>query len=381
MPKPRKRSSASLLQAELAKLERAKRALIKEGLELPPLVIPKTKRTTQKQIELVKRETEQLKRTKLDILAAFKEEQTAREILDKTHATPAGISDDTISLGRPADPVREAYARERARIKAMIELYSRHGYDISAVLPERAEFPSPADVSELKEIAAAAVRQAYDIEKWWNPEANLIPGRHEATVKPEQSEKTRKKVERPDPSPEIVAKIKEMAGIFDVEPGEAAEDIQSKIHPSAEGIFDKASEQDHPIEAAPELEVVFNAFIGQIREGLRKEIDVIGVNSKYSTTLLTLMQQAHEKAKESLNAYHYFEKLIAAKEEIEDLIDAVVNPSREALEAAEAFVKLYEILTGFDDEIGVLASASSEDISAIREAYDIAQYNMEQATF
>lgn len=379
MPKPRKSGSASLLQAELAKLERAQRALVKEGLELPPLDIPKTKRTTQKQIELVKRETEQLKRTKHDILAAFKEEQTAQQILDKTPATPAGIPDDTISLGRPADPVREAYARERARIKAMIELYSRHGYDISAVLPERAEFPSPADVSELKEITAAAVRQAYNIEKWWNPQANLIPGRHEATAKPEQSGKTRKKVERPEPSPEIVAKIKEMAGISDTGTGEPSEDIQSKIHPSVEGIFEKTPVQEQPIEAAPELEVVFSSFMGQIREGLRKEIDVIGVNSKYSTALLSLMQQAHEKAKESLNAYHYFEKLIAAKEEIEDLIDAVVNPSRDAQEASEAFVKLYEIITGFDDEIGVLAS--SPDISEIKEAYDIAQYNIEQYNF
>ena len=379
MPKPRKNGGASLLQAELAKLERAQRALVKEGLDLPPLNIPKTKRTTQKQIELVKRETEQLKRTKHDILAAFKEEQTARQVLDKTQTTPAGIPDDTISLGRPADPVREAYARERARIKAMIKLYARHGYDISAVLPERADFPSPSDVSELKEITAAAVRQAYNIEEWWDPQANLITGWHEATVKPEQTGKTRKKIERPEPTPEIVAKIKEMAGISDVEPREATEDIQTKIHPSTEGIFEKSPEQEHPIEAAPELEVVFSSFMSQIREGLRKEIDVIGVNSKYSTALLTLMQQAHEKAKESLNAYNYFEKLITVKEEIEDLIDAVVNPSRDALEASEAFVKLYEIITGFDDEIGVIAS--SPDISEIKEAYDIAQYNIEQYNF
>ena len=379
MPKPRKRSSASLLQAELAKLERAQRALVKEGLELPPLDIPKTKRATQKQIALVKRETEQLKHTKHDILAAFKEEQIARQILDKAHATPAGIPDDAISLGRPADPVREAYARERARIKAMIKLYARHGFDISAVLPERADFPSPADVSELKEITAAAVRQAYSINEWWNPNANLIPGRHEATVKSEQLGKSRNKIERPAPSPEIVAKIKEMAGIFDVEPGEPSEDIQSKIHPSTGGIFEKAPVQDHPFEAAPELEVVFSCFMSQIREGLRKEIDVIGVNSKYSTALLSLMQQAHEKAKESLNAYRYFEKLITAKEEIEDLIDAVVNPSRDAQEASEAFVKLYEIITGFDDEIDVLSS--SPEISEIKEAYDIAQYNIEQYNF
>lgn len=379
MPKPRKHVSASLFQAELAKLERAQRALVKEGLELPPLDIPKTKRTTQKQIELVKRETEQLKRTKHDILAAFKEEQTAREILDKTPTTPAGIPDGAISLGRPADPVREAYARERARIKAMIKLYARHGFDISAVLPERADFPSPADVSELREITAAAVRQAYNIEEWWNPQANLIPGRHEATVKPERTGKTRKKIERPEPTSEIVARIKELAGISDIEPGEPSEDIQSKIHPTVEGIFEKAPEQKHPIEAASELEVVFSSFMSQIREGLRKEIDVIGVNSKYSTSLLSLMQQAHEKAKESLNAYHYFEKLITAKEEIEDLIDAVVNPSRDAQEASEAFVKLYEIITGFDDEIGVLAS--SPDISEIKEAYDIAQYNIEQYNF
>jgi hypothetical protein len=379
MPKPRKSGSASLLQAELAKLERAQRALVKEGLELPPLDIPKTKRTTQKQIELVKREIEQLKRTKHDILAAFKEEQAARQILDKANATPAGIPDDAIGLGRPADPVREAYARERARIKAMIKLYARHGYDISAVLPERADFPSPADVSELKEITAAAVRQAYNIEEWWNPQANLIPGRHEATVKQEHTGKTRKKIERPEPTPEIVAKIKEIAGISDVEPGEPSEDIKSKIHPTVEGIFEKAPEQEQPIEAAPELEVVFSSFMSQIREGLRKEIDVIGVNSKYSTALLSLMQQAHEKAKESLNAYHYFEKLITAKEEIEDLIDAVVNPSRDAQEASEAFVKLYEIITGFDDEIGVLAS--SPDISEIKEAYDIAQYHIEQYNF
>ena len=379
MPKPRKNGGASLLQAELAKLERAQRVLIKEGLELPPLDIPKTKRATQKQIELVKRETEQLKRTKHDIIVAFKEEQTAQQILDKTPATPAGIPDYTISLGRPADPVREAYARERARIKAMIKLYARHGFDISAVLPERAEFPSPADVSELKEITAAAVRQAYNIEEWWNPKENLIPGRHEATVKPEQSGKKRKKIERPEPNAEIVAKIKEMAGISDTATGEPSEDIQDKIHHSVAGIFEKAPVQEQPTEAAPELEVVFSSFIGQIREGLRKEIDVIGVNSKYSTALLSLMQQAHEKAKESLNAYHYFEKLIAAKEEIEDLIDAVVNPSRDAQEASEAFVKLYEIITGFDDEIGVLAS--SPDISEIKEAYDIAQYNIEQYNF
>lgn len=379
MPKPRKHVRASLLQAEIAKLERAQRVLIKEGLELPPLDIPKAKRITQKQIELVKRETEQLKRTKHDILAAFKEEQTAQQILDKTPTTPAGIPGDAISLGRPADPVREAYARERARIKAMIKLYARHGYDISAVLPERADFPSPSDVSELKEITAAAVRQAYSIEEWWNPQKNLIPGRHEATVKQEQTGKTRKKIERPEPTPEIVAKIKEMAGISDVEPREATEDIQTKIHPPLDDLFDKEQKQEQPIEAAPELEVVFSSFMSQIREGLRKEIDVIGVNSKYSTALLSLMRQAHEKAKESLNAYRYFEKLITAKEEIEDLIDAVVNPSRDAQEASEAFVKLYEIITGFDDEIGVLAS--SPDISEIKEAYDIAQYNIEQYNF
>lgn len=379
MPKPRKHVSASLLQSELAKLERAQRALIKEGLDLPPLDIPKTKRATQKQIELVKRETEQLKRTKHDILAAFKEEQTARQILDKTPSTTAGITYDAIRLGRPADPVREAYARERARIKAMIKLYARHGFDISAVLPERADFPSPSDVSELKEITAASVRQAYNIEEWWNPQANLIPGRHEATVKPEHTGKRRKKVERPEPTPEIVAKIKELAGISDIEPVDFKEDIKDKIHPPIDGLFDKEQKQEQSIEAAPELEVVFSSFMSQIREGLRKEIDVIGVNSKYSTALLSLMQQAHEKAKESLNAYYYFEKLITAKEEIEDLIDAVVNPSRDAQEASEAFVKLYEIITGFDDEIGVIAS--SPDISEIKEAYDIAQYNIEQYNF
>lgn len=379
MLKPRKSGSASLLKAELAKLERAQRALAKEGIAPPALVLPKTKRTTRKQIELVKRETAELRRTKRDMLVAFKKEQTAQQIIDKAPAAPAGIPGETISLGRPADPVREAYARERARIKAMIKLYARHGYDISAVLPERADFPSSADVSELKEITAAAVRQAYNIEKWWNPQANLIPGRHEATVKPEQTGKRRKKVERPEPNVEIVAKIKELAGISDIEPTDFKEDIKDKIHPPMDDLFDKEQKQEHPIEAAPELEVVFSSFMGQIREGLRKEIDVIGVNSKYSTALLSLMQQAHEKAKESLNAYHYFEKLITAKEEIEDLIDAVVNPSRDAQEASEAFVKLYEIITGFDDEIGVLAS--SPDISEIKEAYDIAQYNIVQYNF
>lgn len=345
MPKPRKKGNASLLQDELADLERAQRALLKEGIELPPLDIPKTKQATQKQIELVKRETEQLKRTKHDILVALKEEQTAREILDKTHTTPAGIHDVTISSGSPFDPVREAYTRERARIKAMIELYERHGFDISTVLPERVDFPSPSDVSELRKITAAAVRQAFIIEEWWDTKDNLIPGRHKAKDKSVQDGKKRKKIERPEPTAEIVDEIRKRAGI----------------------------------EAAPELEVVFSSFMLQIREGLRKEIDVIGVNSKYSTALLTLMQQAHKKAKESLNAFHYFEKLIVAKEEIEDLIDAVVNPSRDAQEASDAFVKLYEIITGFDDEIGVLAS--SPDISEIKEAYDIAQYNIEQYNF